>query len=361
MKKTILFILVIVMISCKSSNKGFTITGLTSNLPDSTMIYLSNSASEICDSTMIFGNKFHLKGIVDSIEFYTIHLKNFQDYKGLWIDNSDITLDASKSTLGKGKTSGSHFQNLNSQYLELEDYFEFKIDSINSMIRNSNKADSIKLRELQSKKDSLIFKRQNDILNFMRNNSDFYLNPYYLYFLIFNQPKQITQNMYNVMSKSSQESIWGKAVSIYINRSVDLKIGDHAIDFTLPDINGNQITFSSFKNKYILLEFWASWCGPCRKENPNLLEAYRKYQKEGFDILGVSLDEQKSLWESTILSDTLIWTTVCDLKGNLGEVPLTYRVDGIPTNYLIDPHGIIIDIDLRGSALNDKLKKIFKK
>lgn len=362
MKKGLFLILVITLISCNSDNKGFTVTGLTSNLSDSTKIYLRNSSSsKICDSTMIFDNKFHFKGIVDSIESYTIHTKNFQDYKSLWIDNSNITLDASKSNLRIGKISGSHFQNLNSKYLELDDYFKFKMDSLNSIIRNSNKADSIKLSQLQSKKDSIVVERQNAILSFMRNNPDFYLNPYYLTFLMFTQPKQVTEKMFNAISKSTEESKWSIAISTFVNQSVDLKIGDQAIDFTLPDIKGNHYTLSSFKNKYVLLEFWASWCGPCRQENPNLLKMYKKYRNEGFEILGISLDEQKSLWESTIISDTLIWITVCDLKGNLGEVPITYQVYGIPTNYLIDPQGIIIDIDLRGEALQDKLQTIFKK
>jgi peroxiredoxin len=362
MKKALLIVLVFALFSCKSNNKEFTITGLTSNLLDSTKIFLTNStSSKTLDSTIILGHKFKFKGFVDSIESFTIHTKNFKDYKVLWIDNSDITLDASKSSLRKGKISGSHFQNLNSQYIELENHFRNDLDSLNSLIRHTDKQDSTKLRSLQSKKDSVDLKKQSEILKFIKNNSNFYLNPFYITFLMFTQPSQVTKSMYDAMSIKAQESRWGKAVSTYINKSIDLKIGDHAVDFSLPDIKGNLITLSSYMNKYVLLEFWASWCGPCRQENPNLLEMYRKYQNDGFDILGVSIDELKSSWESTITSDTLLWTTVCDLKGNLGEVPITYRVYGIPTNYLISPQGTIIDINLRGNALNDRLQTIFKK
>ncbi len=361
MKKALLLILVIMLISCKSNKKGFTITVFTSNLPDSTKVYLRNtSSSVVLDSAMIFNNIFHFQGIVDSLESYTIHTMNFQDYRSLWIDNSDITLDASESSLRMGKISGSDFQNLNSQYLELDGLFKTKMDSLNSEIRNTKYPDSIKRIELQREKDAIVLDRQDAILGFIRNNPDFYLNPYYLEFLMFTQPKQVTENMYNAMSVSAKESIWGKAVLTFLNRSADLKTGDRAIDFSLPDIKGNLINLQSFRNKYVLLEFWASWCGPCRQDNRDLLKLYRKYRNDGFEILGVTLDKQKSVWESTVLSDTMLWTTVSDLKGDFGDVPIMYRVYGLPSNYLIDPQGIIIDIDLRGTALSDKLETIFK-
>jgi peroxiredoxin len=178
---------------------------------------------------------------------------------------------------------------------------------------------------------------------------------------MFNQPKQITEDMFNTLSVKTKNNEWGKSVKLYLDKSVDLKVGDDEVDFTLPDIKGKQFRLSSFKGKYVLLEFWAQWCSGCRRENPTLLKMYKKYNPEGFEIVGVSLDERREEWESTIKSDSLIWTTVSDLKGTLGEVPLTYMANYLPKNYLFNPSGKIIDMDIRGSILEERLSSIFIK
>ena len=356
MKNLLLIVLILILVSCNSNKKGFTIIGLTSNIPDSTKIYLDD-----IDSSFVIKNQYQFNGIVDSVKQYTIHTKGYRDYKILWIDNSKILIDATKSTLRKAHISGSKFQNLNSQYLDMDDYWRKKADSIYSIIHQTNKNDSILLKGIQQTKDSIISNKQKANIEFMRLNPDFYLGSFYITFMMFNQPKQITKDMFSSLSEIPKNTKWGKSIRLYLEKSVDLKAGDKVVDFRLPDINGIQFTLSSFKGKYVLLEFWASWCGPCRGENPNLLKTYRKFKNKGFEIVGVSLDEKKEDWDRAIKSDTLLWTTISDLKGNLGEVPLTYKINGIPMNYLVDPTGTIIDIDLRGISLEDKLDSIFKK
>jgi thiol-disulfide isomerase/thioredoxin len=113
---------------------------------------------------------------------------------------------------------------------------------------------------------------------------------------------------------------------------------------------------SSFRGKYVLLDFWASWCGPCRGENPNVVAAYEKFKDKNFTVLGVSLDNQKEAWQKAIKSDGLVWTQVTDLKGWNSPAVATYNVHAIPSNFLIDPNGKIIAHDLRGSALEEKLQ-----
>jgi len=353
-KIKLLVIAFLILLSCNSNKKGFTITGLTSNIPDSTKIYLDQT-----DSTFIIKNQFHFTGYADSIKQHIIRTKG-NDYKILWIDNSEILVDATKSTLHRAHISGSKFQNQNSQYLDLIDRWRKKVDSINSIIQLTNKSDSGILEVYWQAKDSIISNNQNDCIEFLRLNPDFDLGSFYITFLMFNQPNQITQEMYNALSETARNNKWGKSIRLYIEKSVDFKVGDKVVDITLPDIHGNMITLSSFKGKYVLLEFWASWCGPCKAENLGLLKMYRKYNSKGFEIVGVSLDENKEDWESAIKSDTIIWTTISDLKGNMGEAPLTYKVYGIPINYLVDPTGTITDIDLRGTSLEERLNSIFK-
>jgi peroxiredoxin len=137
-------------------------------------------------------------------------------------------------------------------------------------------------------------------------------------------------------------------------------VGQQAPEISLPDVNGKEIKLSSFKGKYVLVDFWASWCGPCRKENPNVVKAYNKYKNKNFTILGVSLDEEKNQWVDAIEMDSLTWTQVSDLKYWESKVVPLYHIEGIPHNVLIDPNGIIIAEGLRGLMLDVKLEKLLK-
>ena len=137
-------------------------------------------------------------------------------------------------------------------------------------------------------------------------------------------------------------------------------IGKPAPDITMPDVNGNNFSLSSLKGKYVLVDFWASWCGPCRKENPNVVAVYNKYKDKNFTVLGVSLDKTKDAWVKAIKEDNLTWTHISDLKfWESAAVPL-YGFDGIPYNVLVDPNGIIIAKELRGAELEAKLEEVLK-
>lgn len=139
--------------------------------------------------------------------------------------------------------------------------------------------------------------------------------------------------------------------------------GVEAQDFTQPDVDGKPVKLSDYRGKYVLIDFWASWCAPCRRENPNLVRSYAKYQKKGFEILGVSMDKaaDKSKWLKAIQDDGLTWRQVGDLKGWENEAGAMYDVKAIPMNFLVDPNGKIIAKYLRGEELDKKLAEIFDK
>ena len=368
---------VLIIVSCVNQPDGYIIQGITSGFADSTMIYLSENNTDF-DSTFVTENRFSFNGKVDNdYSNMWIHTKGYEEYKSIWVINDQITFDASNSSFGNARVTGSKIQDQSNEYENATALFEARMDSIRNLAKNSIGNDSIR-KELKKQYESLDKQKQEAEILFIKTHPEYVLSSFFLTFLQYDIEKEVTKELYEGLTKKVKNTKWGKVISLYIEKSVKLKLGDKAIDLSLLGIDGKQISLSNFKGKYVLLEFWSSGCAPCRWENPILLKAYKEFNDKGFEILGVSLDEKKSRWESAvkkdsiifsfhiwagsnslISKDSIIWTTVSDLKGMSGEVPITYSVSYIPKNYLLNEEGIVVGEDLRGNKLQEELKKIF--
>ena len=167
------------------------------------------------------------------------------------------------------------------------------------------------------------------------------------------------EKYYGPLSKRVLSSFAGKQLTAKYDKAKQIAIGK-SVDFEQVDDKGNPFKLSSYKGKYVLVDFWASWCAPCRAENPNLLKAYQELKTKNFEIVGVSLDESKEAWLNAVKKDGMPWMQVSDLKGFKTEVAMKYGITAIPQNFLINPDGVIIAKNLRGEQLTEALKKYIK-
>lgn len=182
----------------------------------------------------------------------------------------------------------------------------------------------------------------------------------YDYIVQGNRGDSLTMLLFDKLQPNVQQSAIGIAIASIINAIKNTAIGATPPPFSLKLANGKTVNLNQFKGKYVLIDFWASWCAPCRAENPNLLKAYKKYQTKGLEILSISIDEDKKDWQDAVKQDKLPWSQAVDTRGWKAPVAVDYGIKSIPANFLIGPDGTIVAKNLRGADLDKWLKTIFK-
>ena len=349
----------------KSTN-GYEISGTIRGVKDGLALlsYVANQSVQV-DSSDIKGGHFVFRGKFGQPQEVQVSFAN-DSYSGgitFFADNNDITVDADTSMLGLPSVKGSPLQSDYEAYKKMTAALDAKVAQLNETGRNLYISGAL----TEQIKDSLFkvndqfeSERAGLISKFIQQHPASAVGAWAIgKGLLFDPKPAVLEPLFNALDKKVQSGLYGKIISDALVAAKATSIGQPAMDFTQPDVNGKAVSLSSFKGKYVLIDFWASWCGPCRAENPNVVHSYNEYKSKGFEILGVSLDENKSDWLKAIAKDNLAWTQVSDLKGWSNAASQAYGIKGIPFNLLLDKNGVIVAKNLRGEALTKKLKELF--
>ena len=356
---------------------SFTVTGKIGNLNKPAMVYMDYMDNGVGhgDSVLLVDGVFKLSGNISSNNAYA---RMALDHTGEGKGKAVYTGDVIYFYFGKEQftiTSKDSLQSATFKGSKVYDESEAYNKEIGGTIMALTKAVNIDYNSGtdEQKKDSLYLKQvdQRYRKNLQDRTDKQFLfakaNPTSYYALVALSEAAGSkvdvakvQPIYNALSKELKATDMGKELAQRIAANEITAVGKQAPIFTQQNEVGKAISLADFKGKVVLVEFWASWCGPCRSENPNLVKQYKSYNDKGFEIISVSLDEVKENWLKAIEQDQLEWTHVSDLKGWNNEVGRLYGVRAVPASFLVDADGKIIANGLRGEPLNEKLAEIFK-
>lgn len=333
MKKAFLFLFLTLSIFSFSQNKTkFSLHGKTKDIPDGTLLLLQDMlTNKFMDSVVVKNNTFLFQTKINSFPFQVVLFDKSSSAKTIWLENNKMTFDATKTSFREAVVTGS------------------RTDSLVEAFRKESRA-------LKTYEEIVA-----NEMKFVEDNPNNLASAYTLSVMASVFGKEKSTELFSKMSEENKQSEYGKKISSLLLDLNDLKpveIGEKYRDFSMMNQNGIEKKLSDFKGKVVLLEFWASWCMPCRQENPNLVNAYNTFKANGFEIFAVSLDDNKEDWLKAIQKDGLTWEQVSDLKGRNNKAALLYRVNMIPENILVDKNGMIIGRNLRGENLNKKLAEI---
>jgi peroxiredoxin len=315
----------LIVICAAPPQNGFTISGNIKGI-NNAYIYLNwqQGDSVKIDSSMVKAGQFKFKGRVADPSLAVIFLKREAPVL-FYLENTAVEMMGEVDSLKRLKIKGSVTQ----------DEFVLYQNQIKGALNGDQAMEKT--------------------ISFITNHPNSYVSVDKLQELSPRMDSKTLERLFNVLGAPLKSSVAGKRLAAKVDIYKNTAVGSIAPIFSQKDIDGKIVSLQDLRGKYVLLDFWASWCGPCRKENPAVLKAYNRFHDKGLTVLAVSLDDNEAKWKKAIQDDQMPWIHVSDLKGTGNAVALQYGIYGIPANYLIDPKGKIVGKNLRGEELEKTL------
>lgn len=365
MKALFLTAILINGITIATAQPSFQISGQITGLNSGTVSlnYIDKNQTKQLESEIKDG-RFKFTGSLPETEYLNLSFKTENGNKELFFfaGNEDVQISIDTAQWDSPEIKGSKSEKEYELYKRLTKSVDEKSNALNrngSALYASGKLDERTRDSLFSVRDQLDLEKRNIIADFAKANpssavSAWAIGIYYSY-----EP-DLAELLpaYQILSKQNQQTIYGKKIVETIQAVKKTAVGNRAPDFTVTDPFGNPVSLHNYNGKFLLVDFWASWCGPCRAENPNVVRVYKKHHSDQFDILGVSLDNNRELWLKAIKKDNLEWKQGSDLKAWDSDIVKDYGLKGIPFNMLLDKNGKIIAKNLRGADLEIKLAEV---
>lgn len=366
MKQITLLIAACLFAGMTYAQSGYTIKGSITG-QTSGYIYLLHYAkgdSPDVDSAVVTNGKFVFKGKVTSPQLYFIKkgVKDNSGALGFFLENTTLTVNANIDSLQEGTVSGSASNKL---YKEWSVAWENIRNKAGVLYKRSDVAykakDTVASQEIAAEFKKLDEELDSTITSFVKKYPNTAVAAMVIEERYISYPfPDKAAKIFPLLGETAKKSTYGVNIQTTLNKVRKTGIGATP-QITMADTSGTLVKLSDYKGKVVMVDFWASWCGPCRKENPNVVKAYNKYHDKGFEIIGVSLDTDRKAWLKALKADGLTWTHVSDLKGWKSSPVQEFGITGVPTSFIVDKDGKVIAKDLRGEDLEKKLEEVFNK
>ena len=359
------------------AQEGFRINGTAPAAKEGAMVYLdySSNGESHSDSTIVKDGVFQFEGTVTEPSYSRMIFdhegqgkymtQNIGDRLYFYVGNEHYDIAVTDS-LHNAAITGSPLHAEYQAFLdEIGGCFMAIMDEAGKTSASIDQDDpqyNEKMNALREKYDTILEDRRLKELEFAKNNPNSIFSAEALRDVANTHPLSEIEPVLASLSEDVRSLTTAKELAARIAAEQTIQIGNIAPDFTQPDADGNPVSLSDYRGRYVLVDFWASWCAPCRAENPNLVKAYETYKNKGLEVLGVSLDSKsgRDAWLKAIETDGLPWVQVSDLNGWSNAVAVQYGVRAVPQNYLIDPDGKIVASNLRAERLHTVLAEMLR-